>query len=211
MDTVFVISALCTLFAIINPIGNIPIFEAVTDGYDPAMKRRVAKKTMIYTAAVLIIFGLCGNYIFAAYGITIPSFKVMGGLLIFYLAFNMIEGRGSTHKVTEDHTEDAISMEAVAIVPLTIPLYGGPGSIAPTMVLISEAGGSIDLVMVFVSILIILALSYVLLLKSEAVFNRLGKSGSIAFTRIMGILLAGMGVSFIISGAIESVQLAGLA
>ncbi|HUV25446.1 MAG TPA: MarC family protein [Methanomassiliicoccales archaeon] len=207
MDPAFIATVFGTLFAIINPIGNVPIFEAVTDGFDEKTKRMIAKKAMVYTAAVLIGFGLFGNYIFDLFGITIPAFKVMGGLLIFYLGFNMVEGQGTTHKVTEDHTEDAVSL---AIVPLTIPLYGGPGSIATTMVLVSQADGAMDLTMVFVAILCILIISYVLIMKSEVIFRRLGKSGSIAFTRIMGVLLAGMGISFIISGAIEAVQQSGL-
>ncbi len=207
MDAAFIATVFGTLFAIINPVGNVPIFEAVTDGFDKKTKLMVAKKAMVYSAGVLIGFGLFGNYIFDLFGITIPAFKVMGGLLIFYLGFNMVEGQGTTHKVTEDHTEEAVS---VAIVPLTIPLYAGPGSIATTMVLISQSQGAPDLVTIFVAILVILLMAYLLVTKAEVLFKKLGKSGSIAFTRIMGVLLAGMGVSFIISGAIEAVQQAGI-
>ena len=207
MDAAFIATVFGTLFAIINPVGNVPIFEAVTDGFDRKMKLQVAKKAMLYSAGVLIGFGLFGNYIFDIFGITIPAFKVMGGLLIFYLGFNMVEGRGTTHKVTEDKTDTAIS---VAIVPLTIPLYAGPGSIATTMVLVSESQGAVDLMIVFVAILVILLMAFLLVTKAEILFKKLGRSGTIAFTRIMGVLLAGMGISFIISGVIEAVQQAGL-
>lgn len=207
MDAAFIATVFGTLFAIINPVGNVPIFEAVTDGFDRKMKLQVAKKAMLYSAGVLIGFGLFGNYIFDIFGITIPAFKVMGGLLIFYLGFNMVEGQMTTHKVTEDQTDTAIS---VAIVPLTIPLYAGPGSIATTMVLISQSQGTVDLMIVFVAIVVILLMAYLLITKAEILFKKLGRSGSIAFTRIMGVLLAGMGISFIISGAIEAVQQAGL-
>jgi len=207
MDAAFIATVFGTLFAIINPVGNVLIFEAVTDGFDRKMKLQVAKKAMLYSAGVLIGFGLFGNYIFDIFGITIPAFKVMGGLLIFYLGFNMVEGQMTTHKVTEDQTDTAIS---VAIVPLTIPLYAGPGSIATTMVLISQSQGTVDLMIVFVAIVVILLMAYLLVTKAEILFKKLGRSGSIAFTRIMGVLLAGMGISFIISGAIEAVQQAGL-
>jgi len=207
MDAAFIATVFGTLFAIINPVGNVLIFEAVTDGFDRKMKLQVAKKAMLYSAGVLIGFGLFGNYIFDIFGITIPAFKVMGGLLIFYLGFNMVEGQMTTHKVTEDQTDTAIS---VAIVPLTIPLYAGPGSIATTMVLISQSQGTVDLMIVFVAIVMILLMAYLLITKAEILFKKLGRSGSIAFTRIMGVLLAGMGISFIISGAIEAVQQAGL-
>ena len=207
MDTAVVTAALATLFAIINPVGNVPIFEAVTSDFDAKTRRVIARRAMIYSGAILIGFGIFGNAIFSMFGITIPAFKVMGGLLIFYLGFNMIEGRGTTHKIGEGGSEDAIS---VAIVPLSIPLYAGPGSIATTMVLVSQASGPLDLAIVFAAVLAILLLSYLLMTRGEILFKKLGKSGSIAFTRIMGILLAGMGISFVISGAIEAVRQSGL-
>lgn len=208
MDAALMITILATLFAIINPIGNVAIFEAVTGGFDASTKRMIAKRAIVYSASVLVAFGIFGDFLFNMFGITIPGFKVMGGLLLFYLGFNMVEGQGTTHKVNGGCTEDdAIS---VAIVPLTIPLYAGPGSIATTMVLVSQSSGPIDLVLTLSAVLFILLISYVLIMNSEMVFKRLGKSGAIAFTRIMGVLLAGMGTTFVISGVIDAIKQAGL-
>jgi multiple antibiotic resistance protein len=207
MDAASMVTILATLFAIINPIGNVAIFEAVTTGFDLPTKRMIAKRAMLFSALVLLAFGVFGSFLFSMFGITIPGFKVMGGLLLFYLGFHMVEGQGTTHKVAGDSTEDVIS---VAIVPLTIPLYAGPGSIATTMVLISQSSGLVDILLTLMAVLFILLLSYVLIINSEVVFKRLGKSGSIAFTRIMGVLLAGMGTTFVLSGAIEAVKLAGI-
>ncbi len=206
MDAAMMITILATLFAIINPVGNVAIFEAVTNGFDTETKRMIAKRAIIYSASVLVAFGVFGDFLFRMFGITIPGFKVMGGLLLFYLGFNMVEGQGTTHKVTRDCTEDAIS---VAIVPLTIPLYAGPGSIATTMVLVSQSSGLVDLILTLLAVLFILLISYVLVINGDIVFKRLGKGGTIAFTRIMGVLLAGMGTTFVISGAIDAVKLAG--
>jgi multiple antibiotic resistance protein len=207
MDAASMVTILATLFAIINPIGNVAIFEAVTTSFDAQTKRMIAKRAIIYSASVLVAFGIFGDFLFSMFGITIPGFKVMGGLLLFYLGFNMVEGQGTTHKVFGDCTDDAIS---VAIVPLTIPLYAGPGSIATTMVLVSQSSGPVDLLLTLLAVLFILLLSYILIINSEIVFKRLGRSGSIAFTRIMGVLLAGMGTTFVISGTIDAIKLAGL-
>ncbi|MDW5562400.1 MAG: MarC family protein [Methanomassiliicoccus sp.] len=208
MDATYFVTVLVTLFAIINPVGNVAIFEAVTSCFDATTKRTVAKRAIIFSAAVLLAFGIFGDIIFRIFGITLPGFRVMGGILLFYLGFNLVEGQGTTHKVSEECTqEEAIS---VAIVPLTIPLYAGPGSIAVTMVLVSQSTGPVDLLLTLGAVLIILGLSYVLIVNSEAVFKRLGKNGSIAFTRIMGVLLAGMGTTFVISGIIDAVKQAGL-
>jgi multiple antibiotic resistance protein len=117
MDAAQMVTLLATLFAIINPIGNVAIFEAVTCNFDVQTKRMIAKRAIIYSAMVLMAFGLFGDVLFNLFGITIPGFRVMGGLLLFYLGFNLVEGQGTTHKVTGNCAEDAIS---VAIVPLTI-------------------------------------------------------------------------------------------
>lgn len=211
MDLEFAISAFMTLFAIINPIGNIPIFEALTEDFPSDVKKKVARNAMLYTMAVLLVFGLAGKWIFEVYGITLPAFKVMGGLLLFYLGFNMVEGRGSTHKMTEKY-EDIATMESVAFIPLTIPLYGGPGTIATTMILISTGSGPFGIyavMIIFAMVGVILSISYLLLVTSEKVFRYLGKNGTIAVTRLTGILLAAMGVSFIISGAVQAVASCG--
>ena len=201
------VTVLVTLFAIINPVGNVAIFEAVTSCFDVQTKHIIAKKAITYSALVLLGFGIFGDFLFGMFGITIPGFKVMGGLLLFYLGFNLVEGQGTTHKISGNIAEDAIS---VAIVPLTIPLYAGPGSIATTMVLVSQSSELLDLSLTLLAVLFILLVSYLLILNSEFVFKKLGKSGMIAFTRIMGVLLAGMGTSFILTGVLEAIKQAGL-
>lgn len=208
MDIASMVTILATLFAIINPVGNVAIFEAVTAGFDRETKRMIAKRAIIFSALVLIAFGVFGDYLFTMFGITIPGFRVMGGLLLFYLGFNMVEGQGTTHKVARGYTNDAAI--SVAIVPLTIPLYAGPGSIATTMVLVSQSSGPVDLVLTLMAVLFILVISYVLIINSELVFRKLGRNGTIAFTRIMGVLLAGMGTTFVLTGVIDAVKQAGL-
>lgn len=93
MSFEFAITVFAAIFAIVNPIGNIPVFVAITQDYTPEQKSRVIRKVCIVAASVLFAFGIFGNYIFVLYGITIPAFKIAGGLLLFSIAFNMTRGQ----------------------------------------------------------------------------------------------------------------------
>ncbi|MEM3058781.1 MAG: NAAT family transporter, partial [Methanomassiliicoccales archaeon] len=95
MSLEFAVSAFATIFAIVNPIGNIPVFEAITMGYSKELKKKIIKKTCTVTFGVLFIFAIFGQWIFTLYGITIPAFKIAGGLLLFTVAFSMMHGQRS--------------------------------------------------------------------------------------------------------------------
>lgn len=210
MGLEFALSAFAAIFAIVNPLGNIPVYVAITEGYTPEQKKRVIKKTCLVAGAILVIFALIGNYIFMLYGITIPAFKIAGGLLLFSVAFSMVRGQLSRTKMTPDEHEEAAEKEEVGIVPLGIPLFAGPGAITTVMIYVSYATGSsdpgMDLAFVFLGIVLTIAISYLLLTWADPIFARMGKGGAAAFTRIMGLLLAAIAMEFIISGAFTAVE-----
>lgn len=210
----FALSAFVSIFAIVNPVGNIPIFVSVTEGYPKELKRKVIVKTCLVAAVVLFVFGLFGQWIFSIYGITIPAFKIAGGLLLFSVAFSMMHGQRSRAKLTEEDQEEAMAKEEVGIVPLGIPLFAGPGAITTVMIYVSEAtaqsGGYLNLISVFVGIILTVAISYILLTYSGPIFERMGRSGAMAFSRVMGLLLAAVAISFILSGVFQAVREAGL-
>lgn len=214
MDLEIVVSAFAAVFAIVNPIGNIPFFYAVTDGYTKEMKHRVIVKVCLVTIAVLFIFALFGQWIFDIYNITIPAFRIAGGLLLFTIAFSMLQGQKSKTKLTEEEREEAMQKEAVGIVPLGIPMFAGPGAITTVMILVSDASVGSDalfqLVAIVVAILITVFISYLLLTYSDTVFNLMGKSGAMAFSRIMGLLLAAVAVNFILRGIAQAIPLYGI-
>lgn len=210
MSFEFAITVFAAIFAIVNPIGNIPVFVAITQDYTLEQKRRVIRKVCIVAASVLLAFGIFGNYIFAIYGITIPAFKIAGGLLLFSIAFNMTRGQVGRTKITGEEHEEALEKEEVGVVPLGIPLFAGPGAITTVMIYISFAMTSNDVVFdlssIFISILITVAASYFLLRYAEPIFSRMGKSGAGAFTRIMGLLLAAIAIEFIITGTFSAID-----
>lgn len=212
MGLEFALSAFAAIFAIINPVGALPIFEAVTQVYPPEIKRRIINKICMVTIITLFIFGLFGNWIFSIYGITIASFKVAGGILLFSVAYSMVNGQPPKSKISEQDTLELEGADDVGIVPLGVPLFAGPGAITTVMIFVSEAvkdGDVFDLTSVFISILITVAISYVLMRHSHRLIDMMGRSGAMAFSRIMGVLLAAVAISFISSGIIQLVRDAG--
>lgn len=210
MGLEFALTAIASIFAIVNPIGNLPVYIAITEGYTIEQKRRVRYKACLVAGSLLAIFALLGNYIFEIYGITIPAFKIAGGLLLFSISYSMVQGRISKTKITPDETDEATAKEEVGVVPLGIPLYAGPGAITTVMIYISyaTAGSDVafDLASVFIGIVLTIGISYILLIFADPIFNRMGKSGAAAFTRIMGLLLAAIAVEFILSGTFQSIE-----
>jgi multiple antibiotic resistance protein len=210
MDLAFAITAFASIFAIMNPVGNIPVFVAITEGYSPELKKKVRTKVCIVAGGVLVVFALFGNYIFDLYGITIPAFKIAGGILLFSIAFTMTRGQMTKAKISDEETQEATEKEEVGVVPLGIPLFAGPGAITTVMIYVSYALDSsevtFDFISIFVGILATVGISYLLLKYADPLFSRMGRSGAMAFTRIMGLLLAAMAVEFMISGSFEAVS-----
>jgi len=214
MDLGFAVSAFAAVFAIVNPIGNIPFFFAVTEGYTQEQKHRVAIKVALVCAGVLFVFAVFGQWIFSIYGITIPSFKIAGGLLLFTIAFSMLQGQRSKTKLTDEEKEDALQKESVGIVPLGIPMFAGPGSITTVMILVSDSSSSSDaafeLMAIAVAVLLTVIISYLTLTYSDRIFNLMGRTGAMAFSRIMGLLLAAVAVNFVLSGIAQAIPLYGI-
>ncbi len=209
MSLEFAIATFAAIFAIVNPIGNIPLFTAVTEGYSPELKRKIIVKTCLVTFGVLTGFGIFGQYVFLVYGITIPAFKIAGGILLFSVAFSMMQGQRSRAKMSDEENTDAMNKEDIGVVPLGIPLFAGPGAITTVMIYISyatQANDVLDLASVFVSIIATTLISYILLTYSQGIFDRMGRGGALAFSRIMGLLLAAVAVSFVMSGIFQAVS-----
>lgn len=213
MSWEFAITAFASIFAIVNPIGNIPFFVTVTEGYTAEERKRVIIKICVVMVAVLVAFGLFGNIIFTIYGITIPMFKIAGGLLLFSVAFAMMRGERSRAKITEDERQEAIQREEIGVVPLGIPLFAGPGAITTVMIYISYAMDSAEgdvyfnLFSVFLAILLTTIISYFSLIYSERIFKRMGRSGAAALGRIFGLLLAAVAVGFVLNGVFDAVTI----
>lgn len=207
-ELAFAVTAFVSVFAIVNPVGNIPFFVTVTEGYTKEEKKQVIRKVCIVMLVVLFAFGLFGQWIFELYGITIPWFKIAGGILLFSVAFAMMRGERSRAKITEDERQEAMEKEEIGVVPLGIPLFAGPGAITTVMIYVSEGVGTGDyfnLAAVFLAIVLTTIISYILLTYSQGIFDRMGRSGAAAFGRIIGLLLAAVAIGFIVSGIEDTI------
>ncbi len=205
MDIAVIVTVVVAIFAIVNPVGNISFFVTLTEGYSRRERNAVIRKTTLVAGGILALFAILGNYIFHLFSITIPAFRIAGGMLLLTIAFSMLQGSHPKSKVTDRDKEEALQREAVGIVPLGIPMFAGPGSITTVMIYISDAtSGTMTnwtmIFAVFLGILVTMVIGYVLLYYGEVLFQKMGRMGALAFSRIMGLILAAMAVQFMIEG-----------
>jgi multiple antibiotic resistance protein len=207
----FALSAFTAIFAIVNPVGNLTFFVALTEGYSLEDKKRVIKKVILVASATLLVFALAGNYIFMIFHTSIPAFRIAGGLLLFSIAFVMVWGGRPGTKLTERDRSEALEKDEVGAVPLGVPMFAGPGSITTVMVFMAEASSpDVDLVkigIILLAIIATMAVSYVLLRYSGRITRRMGRTGAAAFSRIMGLILAAIAVQIIVIGIFGVVDL----
>ena len=199
MEVAYIISIFIGILAIVNPFGNISFFSSLTQGFSIEEKKRVINKAIVAATITLIVFGLLGSYIFSLFSITIPAFRIAGGLLLFRVAFSMLYGSTPGTKSTTEEKKETLEREMVGVIPMAIPMLAGPGAISTVMLYVSE-GNIIDLVIVIFSVFATMLITYTLLRNADKIFNRIGRVGSLAISRIMGLILAAVAVQFLING-----------
>lgn len=195
-------TALVTLLVTLDPPGLAPIFVGLTLGMSETAKREVALRASLIAFAILAAFALGGRWALDALGVTIPAFRIAGGLLLFYLAFDMIFVLRGERK--HELASDAVSVDHIrniAAFPLAIPLMAGPGSITAAMLLAGRAAGDwLALAGLMAIVALAMALCYLTLLASERISTLLGATGKIVLTRMLGVVLAALAVQFVIDG-----------
>ena len=204
MDPSTFVAVLVSIFAIVNPVGTIPTFVALTAGYDAREKRHVITKAVLVGAGVLLVFGLVGERIFDVFSITIPAFRIAGGILIFKVAFDMLHGQRPGSDSNEQEITDALERENVGITPLGVPLLTGPGAITTVMILVATNTSAVDRLFIYAAVGIVFVATFVLLFVGERLFGFMGRSGLMVFTRIMGLILAALAVQFVVTGLTQA-------
>lgn len=200
MDLAYLFKIGIALFAIVNPIGSVPIFISATDGWTPQQKLRTANVVALMVFLVLAASALFGEGILAFFSITIPSFQVGGGILILLIAINMLHAKQSHAKQTPEEAKTMEERDVIAIVPLSIPLLAGPGAISSMIIAAQDSttfGAQLSLLM---PILVVALLVWLSLQLSSYIAGKLGTIGINIVTRLMGLILAAMAVEFIAHG-----------
>jgi len=207
VDVAFAVTTVLAIFAIVDPFTCVPFFLYATDGMSAEDKRKVVTKACLVALTTLGVFALFGQGIFAAFGFTIPAFKIAGGILLFTIAFEMLHGARPRTKLTDQEHEEGPERESVGIVPIGIPLLAGPGAITTVMIFMARPDTDpFDKMFVFVGIFVSVLVTFIVLGSADRVAKRLGKSGTLAIGRIMGLLLAAIAVQFVIDGVIQVVR-----
>ena len=165
------------------------------------------RKAVITAAVSLIILTVAGKRIFEFIGIEMYSFRIAGGVLLFIIAIEMLFGKRSRTETSPEERDDALRRDDVAITPLAIPLMTGPGAITTGIMLFNTAGSMENQVSLIGVIILLFAITYVMLIKSELVFKIFGNTGTKVMARIMGLILCAISVQFIIDGILEVLSL----
>lgn len=182
-------------FAIMNPIANTPIFLGLVEGENSKTKKKIAKKATVIAFLIVAAFVIVGKYIFELFGITIPAFKITGGILIFYVGFEMLMSRKS--KV--HNTQDPDDGEAIAVSPLAIPILAGPGTIVTAMNNVTDAN-FVHIGIVIAVFAVMALLTYWTFTLSDLILEKLGNSLISVIGKIMGLIIAIIGTGMIVEG-----------
>jgi MarC family membrane protein len=198
----FLKTAFVTLLVTLDPPGLAPIFIGLTLGMNPAGKREVALRACIIAFVILAAFALGGRPALDALGVTIPAFRIAGGLLLFYIAFDMVFALRTERK--RELASDAMSIDHIrniAAFPLAIPLMAGPGSITATMLLAGRASGDwLALAGLLAIVALTMAISFAVFLAADRISRLLGTTGNIVLSRMLGVVLAALAVQFVVDG-----------
>jgi multiple antibiotic resistance protein len=191
----FSITVFTGFFAIMNPISNMPIFLSLVEGADRKTKQRINKKAVLTSFVIVTIFVLLGKFIFELFGITIPAFKITGGILIFFVGFQMLQSKKSNVK----HLKEINIDENIAISPLAIPILAGPGTIVTAMNFVADAT-YMHIILVILIFAFMCFLTYITFQMSDLIVQKIGFNIISVIEKIMGLIIAIIGTSMIIEG-----------
>jgi multiple antibiotic resistance protein len=196
----FSLEALTGIFTVVDPFTAVPVFVALTSGENSGHRRSLAQRASLAAGLILTFFALAGGLLFKFFGVTLPAFKVAGGLLLLLMAIDMLRAQTSRVRSSPEETAEGAGRTDIAIFPLATPLLAGPGSIATTMVLMGRSTAWWQAIPVLVAIVVTCLASYLLLRGASLVDRVLGKTGMNVLNRVMGMVLAAIGVQFILDG-----------
>jgi multiple antibiotic resistance protein len=191
----FTIAVFTGFFAINSPAGNIPIFLSLTKQADRVTKKKISKKATFTAFVIVTGFIIIGKYVFELFGITIPAFKITGGILIFFVGFEMIRAQESS---IDNQTEINFN-EGISVSPLAIPILAGPGTIVTAMNFTTNAG-YLQMGIIIAMVALIMWLNYLAFISSDYLVRYIGKNKIVVIEKIMGLIIAIIGTSMFIEG-----------
>jgi multiple antibiotic resistance protein len=195
-------SAFITFFVVIDPPGCAPIYAGLTKGASPEQARSMALRATFIASIILLIFALFGKELLGALHIELNSFRIAGGLMLFFIAFDMVfEKRTQRREERAEKIAATPEIEDVSVFPMAMPMLAGPGAIAAVMLLMNEAGGEPERVaQVLAALAAVLIITAVALVAAGPLIRLLGDKVEAVITRLLGVLLAALAAQYVIDG-----------
>lgn len=195
----FASTAFISILFLADPPGNVPPFLALTSRFTPEKRRQTALTACVVACLTLIAFGAVGTYLFHHLGLTLPAFQIAGGIILFVVALDMIRAQRTTQEDPAEMKECADASD-VAITPLAIPFIAGPATLSTVTVLMAKAENWMQTGTVYFAIVLTCAITYLMFRLAEPIQKRLGTTGIHVLGRILGLVLAGIAVQFVLDG-----------
>jgi multiple antibiotic resistance protein len=194
-------SAFVTFFVVIDPPGCAPIYAGLTKGASPAQARSMALRATFIATIILLIFALFGQQLLGALHIELNSFRIAGGLMLFFIAFDMVfEKRTQRREERAEKVAATPEIEDVSVFPMAMPMLAGPGAIAAVMLLMNEADGLTQSLEVLAALAIVLVITAVALVAAGPLIRLLGDKVEAVITRLLGVLLSALAAQYVIDG-----------
>jgi multiple antibiotic resistance protein len=194
------VSALATMFVVIDPPGCAPIYSSLTAGATPAQRRAMAIRSVVIAAFVLLFFATLGKGMLAALGISLDAFRIAGGILLFLIAADMVFEKRTERRESRAQEVAAREIDDVSVFPMAIPMIAGPGSIASIMLLTSQANGWGERSLVLAALALVLLATLAALLAAGPLMRLLGQKLEAMITRLLGVILAALAAQYVVDG-----------
>lgn len=194
----YFIHSIVSLFAVMNPFGILPTFLALTSTYSPPEQRHIARRAVLNSFVILLVFLLLGNVILNLFSITINAFRVAGGILLFGIAYDLLHAKLSP--IQSPYNQESRPTQDISMTPLALPIIAGPGTITTVMALVAQPKVVQTSVAVFVAFVVVLTAVYVIFYYASAINNRLGQERLNVITRLMGFVLSIIAVQMAATG-----------
>lgn len=196
--TSFALLAITSFFTLINPLGVMPIFMTMTADLDQENKVKTAQKASIVSVITILIFAFSGQVLFNFFNISVNSFRIVGGVIFFFMGMDMLQARLEKIKVKESEVKSYVN--DVAITPLAIPMICGPGAITNAIVMMQDANSILKKIILVCCILAVMAITYLILYSASRIMKFLGETGINVMMRLMGLIVMVIAVEFFFNG-----------
>jgi multiple antibiotic resistance protein len=203
--TLFLTTVFLGFFAMLNPIGNTPVFISMVGKADEKTIKRVAFRAVLVAFVIISIFCLFGHIIFRMFGITLPAFQIAGGIIVFFIGYNLLQGKESGAH-SSDKSDPIKSFEDMAISPLGIPLLAGPGTISTAMNFVGEIDNFYYTLLIILIFAVVCFITYLMFILSEKISTRFSSSLIKVVSKIMGLILAVIAIQMVISGVFNVIK-----